>query len=341
MKKIAFLFLVLVSVQSLNAQIPSNCDVLPVLQSFYDRDVKHLALTRIYDQQSSAMDSINIPQSYQDTVWQAMAAVFNLTDIPARDTVFDFYCIHQYSSNYIFYNIYVSIEPTCTWLQQWQNLIITTGVPALDTLLSTYGFTITHYWTSLNVATLTTNQTINVRPVCDSIATFNGVVYSEPQPTIGLGDEINYTKTGINRFLDFVIGYGDCMSGCTGFLTLKFQIYEDCSVQYFGSILIPASGYSFPPPVNCNITMNVESGKNNNGFRVFPNPVDNILNIQIDQVAIINFSVINSLGQTMKTGQILKEAVISMENLAAGIYSLRLYETQSQKSVATKFIKNH
>jgi hypothetical protein len=88
MKKLIVFFMVLISVQFLNAQIPSNCDVSPILLNFYDRDVKHLALTRIYDQQSPARDSINIPQNYQDTIWQALAAIFNLTDFPARDIMY-------------------------------------------------------------------------------------------------------------------------------------------------------------------------------------------------------------------------------------------------------------
>jgi len=340
MKKLIMFFMALISVQFLNAQIPSSCDVSPILQNYYDPDVKHLALTRIYDQQSPAMDSIIIPQNYQDTIWEAMAAIFNLTDFPAKDSIFDMYCIHQYGSLYLFYNIGVKLEPTCTWSQNWHNLITTTGVPALDTLLSTYGFTVTEYLEAIDVVILTTNQSINVRPVCDSIETFSGVIYAHPDSYIGDGDKINYSKTGTNRFLDFVIGYGDCMSGCTGSLTFKFQVYEDCSVQYFGSIFHPASGYSFPPPVNCNITMGLENVKNNAGFRIFPNPVDNILNIQTYKTAIINFSVINSLGRIVKTGQILKEAAIKMDNLPAGIYFLHSNDIQNQKSFSVKFIKN-
>jgi hypothetical protein len=87
-------FAILTGVRFLHAQVPSNCDVSPILQYYYDRDVKHLALTTIYERQSPAMDSIIIPQVYQDTIWKAMAAVFNLADSPARDTVFEIYCIH-------------------------------------------------------------------------------------------------------------------------------------------------------------------------------------------------------------------------------------------------------
>jgi hypothetical protein len=255
MKKIVFFFVVSALAQYSYAQMPSDCTVSPVLQHYYERDVKHLALKRIYDLQSPARDSIIIPQIYQDTIWQAMAAVFNLTDFLPRDSVFDFYCIHQELGYYMMNRIYVTISPSCSWYQNWHNLITTTGVPDLDTLLSTYGFTVTGFWTINNTATLTTSQLINVRPVCDSIRTFSGVTYSEPVYPVGFGDEINYSITGPVRFLNFKLGYGDCFSGCIGSLTYQFKVYTDCSVQYLGSVLVPSS-YQLPDPSYCYITTN-------------------------------------------------------------------------------------
>jgi len=339
MKKLIFLIIVVNSFQMLKAQIPSSCNVTPVLQTYYDRDVKHLALKRIYDQQSPAADSINVPVNYQDTVWQAMAAIFNLSDFQPRDSVFDIYCIHQFSSSYIFYNIYVNIDTTCTWLQNWQNLITTTGVPALDSLLSKYGFTVTGYLTLFNTASLTTSQTINVRPLCDSIATFSGVGYAEPIPQEGDGDKLTFTKTGTDRFLNFVIGDGDCMSGCTGHRTYKFQVIEDCSVNYLGSYFQPDPAFPFPPPVNCYITTGFANEKEISGFHIFPNPVETILNIGTDHPSVFNFSIINSFGKLMKTGQFRNEATFSIDHYSPGLYVFLLNDLESQERVALKFTK--
>jgi uncharacterized protein (TIGR02145 family) len=112
----------------------------------------------------------------------------------------------------------------------------------------------------MNVATLTTSQIINVRPVCDSIETFSGVVYSEPSFYVGDGDEIIYTKSGTTRLFNFIVGFGDCFSGCMASLTYQFQVESDCSVQYLGSFLIPAPGYPFPGFVCCNITNSRQAG---------------------------------------------------------------------------------
>jgi len=336
MKSIISIIVVLVSVQYVFAQMPSNCTVSNNLQYYYDRDVKHLALKRIYEQHLPAMDSIIIPQSYQDTIWEAVAAVYNLVDFPARDTVFDIYCIHQYASYYIFYSIHVELEPSCSWFQQWQNLNTTTGVPALDTLLSTYGFTVTKFWHNFNFATLTTNQTINVRPVCDSIAKFDGVVYAEPEPPIGFGDEIHYDKTGTDRFLDFVIGYGDCPLGCTGFLTLSFVVFEDCSVQYSGSILEPAPGYAFPPPVNCNITTGFNNKNISLKAQMFPNPVSDMLNISLEVIGkhTVILTTINGQ-QLMLMESSEKDHTIDMSSYPRGVYFLTI---RSKKNVSIEKI---
>jgi hypothetical protein len=254
MKKNVLLFFTIVFIQCLNAQFPSNCNVPPVLQHYYERDVRHLALKRIYELQSPARDSIIIPQNYKDTIWQAMAAVFNMIDFPPRDSVFDLYCIHQAVSYYLFNKIYVKITSSCPWYQNWKNLITTTGNPALDTLLSKYGFTVASFWPTNNVATLTTNQLINVRPVCFRVATFSGVVYSEPVAPDGYGNEIYYTKTGVNRSLNFKLGFGDCYSGCIGSLTFRYMVSDDCSVQYLGSVLSTIPGIPVPNPSFCYIT---------------------------------------------------------------------------------------
>lgn len=256
MKKLLLFITVIICVHTINAQIPSSCIVPQVLQTYYDGDVKHLALKRIFAQQAPYIDSINVPQNYQDTIWQGLAAIFNLTPVIERDSVFDNYCIHHEASNFIYHSIYVAVDTTYNWTQQWQNLNTTTGITSLDNLLSTYGFTITSFSTfGSNYATLTTTQNINVIPLCDSIETFSGVLYSEPNPPIGFGNEIIYNKVGNDRFYDFTVGYGDCPSGCTGQHTFKFKVYNNCSVDYLG-IFDNFDPNGLPAPINCNITTN-------------------------------------------------------------------------------------
>jgi hypothetical protein len=122
MKKLHLLIILIVCIQTTKAQIPSSCIAPPVLQTHYDADIKHLALKRIFNQNSPYKDSIKVPQNYQDTISQGLAAIFNLTSVIQRDSVFDNYCIHQDVSYFVYHQIYVGVDPAYSWTQQWQNL---------------------------------------------------------------------------------------------------------------------------------------------------------------------------------------------------------------------------
>jgi len=337
MKPLFTLLVFLVSVHLLPAQSTNPCIVNPILLEHYDLDVKHLALKRIYDLQAPPMDSIIIPQSYQDTIWQGLAAIFNLTASPPRDTVFDIYCIHQYGSYYLSTTIFVRLDPLCLWQNNWKNLITHTGIQALDGLLSTFGYTVTEYWAVIDTYVLTTIQTINARPVADSLETFNDITFVEAEFFTQDGDKINYSKTGTSRFYNFTIGWADCPAGCQSHKTLQFQVHDDCSVQYLGS----NSWYSepIPHPVNCNISVGLDKKNQIAHSCIYPNPVEDVLNIETDYPDEMDFSVLNVYGQCIKTGQTGKNRTVAVDDLPSGLYILLLKDAPGDERFVFKFVK--
>ena len=96
----------------------------------------------------------------------------------------------------IYEGVMVSVDTAYSWTAQWANLITTTGYTELDNLMATYGFTISYYSSSTDVAILNTNQVINIYPLCDSIETFDGVICADPNIYFGDGNRINYNKIG-------------------------------------------------------------------------------------------------------------------------------------------------
>jgi type IX secretion system substrate protein len=322
MKKLFFVLSLLITVYQVNAQIPSSCTVPPVLQYNYDADVKHLALQRIFNQNSNYKDSIDVANSYQDTIWQGLAAIFNLTSVLERDSVFDKYCIHQEVSNSVYHSIYVAVDTTYSWTQQWQNLNTTTGITSLDSLLSLYGFTITNFSTfGSNYATLTTVQNINVLPLCASIEAFSGVVYSEPNPSGGDGNEIVYTQIGNDRFYNFTVGYGDCYSGCTSNHIYKFKVDNNCSVDFLGVVDNITPSDVIPAPINCNITTGIKYETLTTNFNVYPNPTNGIFTIQTKG----NLTIYNLLGEKIFFQNLVSEKnEINLSGQSKGIYFLQI-----------------
>lgn len=340
MKRILLLTALLAIINSGYAQIPSNCNVPANLQTNYDWDVKHLALKSIFTNITSTYrDSIIVPQSVQQPIWEGLAAIYNLTTIPERDSVFNNYCIHQQPSEYLFNSIYIGVDTSYSWTDNWQNMLTTTtGYTALDNLLSTYGFSITHFSTFGSCyATLTTNQNINVIPLCDSIETFAGVNYSERKPHYGDGNQIAYTESYFYRLYNFTIGFGDCPSGCTSTHTFRFKVYNDCSVEYLGILDNITPGDLIPLPVNCYLGSNII--EENNNFNIYPNPAEDFINVETNNLVETNYSIVNLYGQTVKSGVLKDETIISIKNLSAGMYLVRFYNKTDNEIGNYKFIK--
>lgn len=342
MRNIIILIVAMLNIIQSQAQIPSSCSSPLVLQTAYDADVKHLALQRIFANTVPVdtilikyRDSITVPQFVQEPIWEGLSAIFNLTAVPERDSVFDKYCIHQQVS-YVYHSIYVGVDTSYSWTHQWQNLNTTTGITSLDNLLSTYGFTVT-YFSSFggNYARLTTNQNINVLPLCDSIETFNGVLYSEPDFYAGDGDEITYIVSGSDRLYYFTLGLGDCYSGCTEFHTYKFRVFQDCSVEYIGTF---STATYFPPLLNCNITSGIDDVKSGRFF-IYPNPVKDYLYIETNYMNEVNFEILNIYGQILKTGVFTEKSKIALNTITAGIYFLKLFNKANRNQLCYKLIK--
>src|SRR5688572_24541980 len=119
------------------SQVPSDCTAPNNLVTAYQEDVKDLALKRIRALNSADTSQIVIPAIYQDTIWRGLAAIFNALSIPARDSVFDIYCIHNSSTFHktIYKAIYVKVDTSYAWTHPWANLTTTTGNTPLDNLI--------------------------------------------------------------------------------------------------------------------------------------------------------------------------------------------------------------
>lgn len=100
MKRTVICFVLALICFSSYSQVPSSCSAPSILLSEYDVDVKDLALSRILFLETADTAEINIPTSYQDTIWDGLAAIFNVYSDFQRDSVFDIYCIHNASPSY-------------------------------------------------------------------------------------------------------------------------------------------------------------------------------------------------------------------------------------------------
>lgn len=105
--------------------------------------------------------------------------------------------------------------------------------------------------------------------------------------------------------------------------TLSYGQVEDYSVN-----IVAAAAISTIADTNSNEILTTVS--------LYPNPTKDVLNIETNSATKLNYSVINYLGQVVKTGSIENKS-INVSNLNTGIYILEVND--GQKSVTKKFIK--
>jgi len=268
-----------------------TCDINQVLLDNYEKDVKHLTILRMEAVDAIELNDPEISQIWQDTIWEGLAAIFNASSIE-RDQVFDEYCIHHDSWSTgeilrITQKIVVLIDSTASWQQNWINGIITTNNPTIDSLLAKYGFEEVSPWiaSSTTKFTLTTNQLLNVRPITDSLEMINGIFLASPKNNFGGSRQIRYRINEGIRYYDFIMGWGDCSSGCIFNYGWSFEVDESCNTYFTGSGG-NTGGNEFPEPLNCDISQITSTNNelDNSPFRIYPNPSE-------DQIRISKWSI--------------------------------------------------
>jgi hypothetical protein len=236
---------------NLNAQ---NYCIPNILHNTYERDVKHLALLRMEQFNAPALNLIDIDQAWQDTIWQGLAAIY-YSQSEGRDAVFNQYCIHHNTCTSYDYlrvtnNMYVRLKPDATWYQNWVGGNMITNEGSIDSLLQKYGFeSVSIPFPTLGIFRMTTNQFINLKPLADSLALFDGVLYAEPQPCNGGNNRITYQKVNGQVQFRFMTGWDDCLAGCLSWYSWSFLVDAFGGVIYMGASGSPG----IPNPSNCNL----------------------------------------------------------------------------------------
>ena len=105
--------------------------------------------------------------------------------------------------------------------------------------------------------------------------------------------------------------------------TLSYGQVEDYSVN-----ILAAAAISTLTENNSNDALTIVS--------LYPNPTRDILNIETNSATKLNYTVINYLGQVVKSGSIENNS-LNVSNLNAGVYILQIND--GQKSITKKFIK--
>lgn len=270
-------------VNSVGAQVQSSCTAPALLSKIYQRDVANMAITRMYSTNSPDTAFIKIPATQSDPVIGGLAAIFNATSIPERDSVFNLYCVHDLASAKQSYNsTLVGVDSNYSWTTSWKNLNPLTGIPGIDSLVTRYGLKVSQFynWTIGNYALIETDSIINGYALSNKLSKIAGITSCEPNMFVGSAGRIEYSASGNTRYYNFYFEFNDCFDGCDNYHVWRFKVNADCSVEYLGYSDYGTFGIqTLPTPLNCNSFTSVKDLVKQNWFRTFPNPAKNSLTI--------------------------------------------------------------
>jgi hypothetical protein len=324
--------------------IPSNCNSSIELLDQYTWDVRNLTLRRMWELNSPDTAMVAIPQLWQDTIMDGIAAICNAASIPERDSVFNFYCVHDLASSGIFITkeIMVFVDTNYSWTDAWQNLISLTGNPQIDTIVTKYDLEVVDFYNFSfgNMALLASDSLWNVYALIDSLEMIPGVEYGDPNQQIGAAGRIIYDKSGTERYYTFWFQWNDCFDGCDNTHAWKFQVYEDCSVEYLGFEDWGVFGIlPLPDPVNCNLFSSIPDEKPlMNLIKIYPNPADHNLVIASRLNDNYHLALYNFNGVVLLNLEYTNSVNIDITSFPQGIYFIRL-TNENGETYIQKFIK--
>jgi hypothetical protein len=334
MKRILpFFSLLILGFSSIQAQgVPSSCTVPPILWQEYERDFVNLSMTAMYTLSSPDTQYVRVPATWMNEVSSGIAAIFNATSIPERDSVFDLYCVHDNTSAIQTYSGYlINVDTNYAWTSAWRNMQTLTGNPAVDSLLTKYDLTLTQYfaWSFGHYALLNTDSLWNQRALIDSLEQVPGIIYGEPDAIVGSAGKIDYYNGATGQFYDFYFQFNDCFDGCDNYRVWHFKVWQNCNVEYLGFDDWGFFGIEpLPAPLNCNITTGGIGLPKEVEFAVFPNPVDGVLRVQVPgdgADAGYRVELWDMMGRkVMASAPFAGELEVDVRGLSAGVYSVVL-----------------
>lgn len=329
-----FLFvfgLFLISSVVLMAQtVPSDCTAPNSVLEAYQSDADRLALRRGFAEQWTYVDSTTIPTASSDTLLDALIAVYNATELPARDSVIDIFNLHTFPQISMRF-LLLSGDTTASWMQNLENSGIPTGNTDVDSLINLYNLSVYSFhdyggtfW--YNTVVFQTASNLNIEALAGLFEPIPGVVYADPDGAIGDGSDIQASILPDYVELNYIYKWGDCPSGCICSHTWTFRVYYDCSVEYIGSSGCPIEG----SPTGGLHDIGIET------YKPYPNPFSH--SIQLSGLEKdVAYQIYTVEGRVVRSGTTREQKISGLNALPGGTYFLKLLSGSSHATL--KIIK--
>ena len=239
--KLLFLLLAFTQIRAFAQPVASSCDGGSNLIASWKSDAWQVTYQHLVAQSSPSLNGVELPETVRDSILRAIFAVFNATDLPARDTVFEQLDIRPVKEVDL-HRVQVLVDTTYGWTSNWLDTVALTGNSWIDFLVNTYNLKVENVqfvpeWvTNYDAAiTLQTDKFINPEFLAGLIANSSGVVFAYGLNYSSDGDHVFFEKKPDFVEITFRYGWQDCPTGCVFHRDWLFRVYPDCSVEFVSS----------------------------------------------------------------------------------------------------------
>jgi hypothetical protein len=119
----------------------------------------------------------------------------------------------------------LSVNPAAPEIKKLAANILTTGQPALDNILTTYGFdTVDASLYSSGFLYVGASRLYNLKPIMKQFEKIPSIDFAFTGGAVGDGSDILLTRNNDSARIRFSYGAGDCPSGCTYRRTWEFAV---------------------------------------------------------------------------------------------------------------------
>jgi hypothetical protein len=208
------------------------------LKNQYRNDAARLAILQMH-QDPILKTEIIVPDSLITKYYGALIAVYN-SNIEKAKKVKN---IHDFRSSVIKEFLLV-IDTSASWMENWKNGNIITGINQLDELIATYNIEINsvNTFSEIHMALILikTEDYVNYTMFPNLFHGIDKIKSAEHHGMIGGG---GYISTSINNgsiILTYSIGWGDCLSGCISKHYWEFSVKRNKVkfIREYGDLLL-------------------------------------------------------------------------------------------------------
>lgn len=289
----------------------SSCTAPDSVVSLYQQDADRLTIKWIYENELPAQNEVEIPEELSNTFLDALIAVYNATDLAARDSVIEMFNIHTWHTPTVDI-LELNADGDLAWMNDLQNGIFPTGNSEVNSLLETYELEVLEYYDYVTLENHTvmfySADNYNIEALGELFEEIEGVVSAGGTWFAGDGGDIQAMINEDHVELIYEHAWGDCPAGCIYSHFWKFRVYDDCSVEFVTSYGTPVSvGERVKNPIS-----------------VYPNPLVDVLNLK-GTSGEVSFLVIASDGRVVMEGKTNENQITGFQNLAPGQYLVTIF----------------